>query len=338
MAEHKKKTNSLYLRASAWRTWQTCALSLILKDETPFAPESDAFAAEGTALHAAIESELTGKARATLDVEHEAIVRFAVDATKIETSKNKIKCEQFIDYPAAPAVKISGTADVVIDEGDTICIIDHKTGWKAVEAENNAQLKIYAHLFAGREHKKWRGVIINARLNSISYTGPHDIEKNYLRAIATDAKKRASAKQTKTGNHCAYCAALAICKPVREDIKKWLSPGADDGIKDRKADWQELLSLAKPAEKLFERAKADALKYIDLGGEIPGVGVEYSGGSRAWPRDLDTESLAARLGVAVETITETKTISPAQAEKVGVSRDAIRAIAIQPTRRGLKIK
>lgn len=201
----------------------------------------------------------------------------------------------------------------------------------------NTQLKMGAHLGHKQHHKFWRGVIINARLNHISMTGPHPIEKNYLKELAADAVKRVAVVQTQVGNHCAFCPALSVCKPVRAAIQKWLVPGADDGLRSRREDWVELLSIIKPAENLFKRVKSDAVKYLELGGDLPGVSFEFSGGSRAWPRDLPLKELAAKLAVPVEALSETSLISPAQAEKNGVSRELIQAVAIQPLRRGLKI-
>lgn len=340
MKPAKQKTPALYLRASDWKTWQQCALSLIIKDETPFPPEQDEFASEGTKIHAAIEAELKGVNREgfKFEPETEAIVDFAVRVTRSEAAGLPIRTEVF-NSAKVGGVTIGGTSDAIIDGETELTVIDHKTGWIKVEAENNEQLKIYAHLNMRRGQKTWRGVIINARLNSISMTGPHPFDKKYLAGIAADAVKRVAVVQTQVGNHCAFCPALARCKLVRAAIQKWLVPGADDGIKNRKDDWVECLSLAKPAEKLFDRIKSDAMKYLELGGEIPRVSIEMSGGSRAWPRDLSLQALADKLGIGANAgaLVTTKIISPAEAEKKGVPREKIQAVAIQPMRRGLKI-
>lgn len=341
MSEAKKKTTkppAIYLRASAYKTWQACALSLIIKDETPFPPEQDEFASEGTKIHAAIESDLKGEPPVTgfIDLEQQAIVDFAVRVTRSEAAGLPVRTEVF-NSAKIKGVTIGGTSDALIDGETELTVIDFKTGWIKVEAEQNEQLKIYAHLNAKQGQKTWRGVIINARLNSISMTGPHPFDKKYLAGIAADAVKRVAVVQTQVGNHCAFCPALARCKPVRAAIQKWLVPGADDGIKNRKDDWSEMLSLAKPAEKLFDRIKSDAMKYVELGGEIPGVSIEMSGGSRAWPRDMILSVLADKLGTDRETLVDEKVISPAEAEKRGVPREKIQAVAIQPMRRGLKI-
>jgi hypothetical protein len=334
----KQKSQSIFLRASGWKVWTVCGLSLVLKDETPFPPEQDEFALEGTKIHAAIEADLKGIARDKYDVETEAVIDFAVRVTKAEAQAFPIRTEVF-NSAKIKGVTIGGTADALIDSDDNLTVIDFKTGWKKVEAAENEQLKIYAHLNAKRGQKTWSGVIINARLNSISTTGPHLFDKKYLAALADDATKRAKAKQTQVGNHCATCPALAVCVPVRDSIKKWVTPGADDGIKNRKDDWSELLNVIKPAEVLFKRIKSDATKYVELGGEIPGVSIEFSGGTRSWPNDLAPAALAERLGVDLKKlVADVKIVSPAQAEENKIApREKINAVAIQPMRRGLKI-
>ena len=334
--EAKKKPPALYLRASSWKTWQACSLSLILKDETPFPPDSDEFAAEGTKIHAAIESDLKGTTREKHDLETEAVIDFAVRVALTEAQGLPIRTEVF-NSAKVKGVTIGGTADALIDAETHLAVIDFKTGWMQVDAAENEQLKIYAHLNAKQGQKTWSGVIINARLNTISQTGPHPFGKKYLPGLAADAAARVAKVQTQVGNHCAYCPALAVCKPVRAAIQKWLVPGMDDGIRHRPTDWAELLNIIKPAENLFKRVKSDTLKYLELGGVIPGISFGFSGGSRAWPRDLSAAALAKRLGVTVEFLTESSLISPAQAEKNGVSREAIQAVAIQPARRSLKI-
>lgn len=331
------KTPALYLRASAWKTWQQCALSLILKDESPFKPEQDEFAAEGTKIHAAIEADLKGDTREKYDVETEAVIGFAVRMARTEAGGLPIRTEVFNSQKVG-TVTIGGTADALIDGETAITVIDFKTGWRKIEAEDNEQLKIYAHLNRKQGQTHWRGVIINARLNSVTMTGPHPFEKTYLKDLAAEAKARAAKKQTQVGNHCGYCHALARCVPVRDAIKKWIVPGADDGIKNRKADWSELLNLKKPFETLVKRAASDALKYVELGGEIPGVSVELSGGTRAWPNDLSEVALADKLGVKLEKLTTRELLSPKQALDAGVvTLEQVTAVAIQPMRRGLKI-
>jgi len=338
----RKKSEAYVLRASAWRTWQKCALSLKLKDESLFRErekdtKEDEYAAEGRKIHAAIESDLKGQSREKLDIETEAIVSFAVNVAKTEAGSDKIESEVFASV-LTRGITISGTADAVIHRDDELVIIDFKTMYKEISAENNEQLKIYAHLLQRQGQKTWRGIIVNARLNSISYTGPHEFEKRYLSGLIADVLERLKTNQHVVGSHCAYCSVLAVCQLFRVELTKWLVPGVEDGIKNRKDDWVRLLAIMKPAEKLFERVKADALKYIELGGELPGVSVEFSGGTRAWPAGVPAAEIASQMGIDESALYDKKIVSPAELERRGVPREKINAVAVQPTRRTLKVK
>lgn len=333
---NKTKTNKISPRPSQWRVWSKCALSLTFPPPSEFEYTGDTYADEGTLLHAAIEASLKNqKVENALTVEQQAIVNFAVHAAQNEFGHGDFETEKSLKKVVG-GVTFAGTADAMQIEDDTIIIVDHKTGWKDVPAENNLQLKIYAHLAATPKAKNWRGVIINARLNTINFTSGV-IDPKFLATLAADVKKRVGAKQTKTGEHCTTCPALSICHLVRVAIKKWLEPAATDGIKNRKADWLELLSLAKPAEKLFERVKTDAKTYLELGGKIDGVSISVDAGNRAWPRSFDVAALAAVLDTTVEELTVKKIISPAEAEKAGIDKDKINAIVIRPARQSLKI-
>ena len=336
----KPKTLPLKISPSQWQTWGKCALSL-QNPPTTLRPDADDYAAQGINLHALIADALqVGDLRDPAMYGDDAeIVRFAVNTTlTIFNQYAGIEVEQYLSAKIA-GVSIGGTADCIISEDDTVVIIDHKTGWKEVEAEGNKQLKLYAHLYAemtkGEAITKWKGVIINARFGSTSYTGG-TIDQSYLSTVAADVKKRTADKQYATGNHCAYCPRLTICTPIRFEIKIWLEPGIIDGLTRRPEELSQALRLAKPAEKLFDTIKKEAQLYIDLGGVIPGVTTEYTAGTRAWPRDLTTVEIAERIGIDAKNMIEESIISPAQAEKKGASKEAINALAIRPPRKGFK--
>lgn len=334
-AKPKSKTVALSVSPSAWMVWEKCALSL-QSVKSPFMLERDEHALEGKRLHSLIEKTLKGE-NTVVEGDDAAIVRFAVETA---LSEMRGKDGDSIESPVAAlvdGVNFSGIVDCDCIDGDTIIINDFKTGWREVEAEGNSQLKIYAHGRAKKNPaiKNWKGIIINARFNSVSYTGGV-IDPNYLSKTAKDIKERTAKKQFKTGNHCAYCQRLSTCAKIRADIQKWLVPGAIDGITREPERLAEALRLAKPAEKLFETIKKEAQLFIDLGGAIPGVSVEYTAGTRAWPRDMIVDDIADKIGVDTKKMFESSIISPAKAEKIGANKEAVNAIAIRPPRKGFK--
>jgi len=338
-AKSKSKSPSaqaavLSVSPSAWMVWEKCALSLQAV-KTPLVLERDDYAKEGTRLHNLVALNLHGKTE--IPMNDEALVRFAVETVKQELHGNANFAVESGLTAKIKTVQFSGTADVIATKGDTVTIIDHKMGWREVEAEGNNQLKLYAHMEAARDEKIkcWKGIIINARFNSVSYTGG-EIDPYYLSTTAKDILARTAKKQFQTGNHCAYCQRLSTCAKIRAEIAKWTRPGAIDSITRTPEKLAEALRLAKPAEKLFETIKKEAQLFMDLGGIIPGVTVEYTAGTRAWPRDMNRLDIAARIGVKIEDMLEESFKSPAQAEKVGADKDAINSIAIRPPRKGFK--
>ena len=334
------KTLPLSVSPSAWMVWEKCALSLQAV-KSSLVLERDEYAQEGTRLHGIIADVLRGRLSID-DVKDDpdtvALVRFAVETTKAELNGNANFAVESGLSVKIRNVTFSGTADCIATADDTVTVIDHKMGWREVEAEGNSQLKLYAHMEAAsnKKIKYWRGVIINARFNSVAYTGG-DIEPEYLAMVATDLTARTAKKQFQTGNHCAYCQRLSTCAKIRAEIIKWTWPGAIDGITREPEKLAEALRLAKPAEKLFETIKKEAQLFMDLGGVIPGVAIEYTAGTRAWPRDLSVPEIARQIGITdAAKMYDTKIISPAQAEKCGADKDAINAIAIRPPRKGFK--
>jgi len=336
-APRASKAAPLFVSPSAWMVWEKCALSLQAV-KSPLVLERDEYAKEGTRLHGIIADVLRGAAPPEhADPDDAALVRFAVETVKNELNGNKNFAVESGLSVQVKNVQFTGTADCLATAGDTVIDIDHKMGWREVDAGGNSQLKLYAHMEAAKNGKikRWKGIIINARFNSVSYTGG-EIDPCYLADVADDLTARTAKKQFATGNHCAYCQRLSICTKIRAEIVKWTKPGAIDSITRQPEKLAEALRLAKPAEKLFETIKKEAQLFMDLGGVIPGVALEFTAGTRAWPRDMEVKEIAGKIGIDENDMYDVKVISPAQAEKAGADKDAINALAIRPPRKGFK--
>jgi hypothetical protein len=331
----KSKAPALFVSPSAWMVWEKCALSLQAV-KSPLVLERDEYAKKGTELHKAVEQELKGE-KVALESDDTAIVRFVVETVRQELEGHTNFALEYGVSAKRGNVTFFGKPDCKTVIDDKVVVIDYKMGWREVEAEGNSQLKLYAHMEAAsnKKIKSWKGIIINARFNSVSYTGG-EIDNYYLANTAKDILTRTAKKQFATGNHCAYCQRLSICPKIRAEIVKWTKPGAIDSITRTPEKLAEALRLAKPAEKLFETIKKEAQLFMDLGGAIPGVSLEFTAGTRAWPRDMEVKEIAGKIGIDENDMYDTKVVSPAQAEKAGADKDAINAIAIRPPRKGFK--
>ena len=136
----------LNVSPSAWMVWEKCALSL-QSVKSSFQLERDEYAKAGTMLHEAIAKTLNGEIATIEDSDDTAMVRFAVETVKNESAPCTLNIEIPL-FSIVNGVRFSGIADCIYCVGDTIVVIDFKTGWREVEAEGNSQLKQYAHIAA----------------------------------------------------------------------------------------------------------------------------------------------------------------------------------------------
>lgn len=169
----------------------------------------------------------------TAEMEHlaSAFANFVVDTVRYEQSRTGeapvVLVEQLLEMDYAPDTH--GTLDCGIISGDTLTVIDNKTGFIKVSAKEegmlNSQLAIYG-LYAYRAFKDFypikqvRLVIFQERIHHISET---TVTVEQLEAWAKEtlipAVKRALSDNPKavSGSWCKYCAGRNICRQRSED-------------------------------------------------------------------------------------------------------------------------
>jgi hypothetical protein len=185
----KSKAPALFVSPSAWMVWEKCALSLQAV-KSPLVLERDEYAKKGTELHKAVEQELKGE-KVALESDDTAIVRFVVETVRQELEGHTNFALEYGVSAKRGNVTFFGKPDCKTVIDDKVVVIDYKMGWREVEAEGNSQLKLYAHMEAAsnKKIKSWKGIIINARFNSVSYTGG-EIDNYYLANTAKDIRTR----------------------------------------------------------------------------------------------------------------------------------------------------
>ena len=156
---------------------------------------------------------------------------FVISQTDCEEKRTGKKplvfVEQLLEMDYAPDTH--GTADAIIIAGDTLTIIDNKTGFIPVKVfegnELNSQLGIYGlyayKLFADiYPIKKVRLVIYQARINNIDdqTINIEDLlewEVAVLRPAAKEAQNPDA--EANSGKWCKYCPGRNICRQRSED-------------------------------------------------------------------------------------------------------------------------
>ena len=219
-------------------------------------------------------------------------------------------------------------------------IWDFKYGYSIVEVVNNFQLICYAlGLFAKHE---WNlGAVIvtivqprpyhpDGRVRSWTIT--KEMAGNFwshmIRAVTAAHDERSNAV---TGDHCKYCKALHGCEAARRAgmnaVDVSLQPmGTNDPTGAELAS--ELVTLRRAADAIklrLDAIEAHAITEIDANRPIPGFSIDRAYGRRKWTGDLGALEM-----ITGETLMETKPITPAEAERRGISRDVIKQFTTTP--------
>ena len=153
------------LSPSGSKRWMACPGSVAL--EAPFPDTASTFSDDGTAMHTVAAWCLTEHRRAHLRIEQEIavhnegqppryvtftedmadLVQGYVDTVRMLGIGNLLQVEQRVNF--SPFVGVAdqfGTADAIIwnDRDGELMLVDLKTGYKFVDAEENSQLLCYA--------------------------------------------------------------------------------------------------------------------------------------------------------------------------------------------------
>ncbi len=244
---HSERAHAL-LSASGSKRWMNCPPSPRLEEQFPES-QSD-YAAEGTFAHSLAEHLLRGNL--TTEIKPSIYKKKLAELQKdplysqsmleyIEQYKT-IVGEKYLDlkkdYPDTFVMLEQrldfsewvpdgfGTGDVVIISPGVIEIVDLKYGQGVpVSAVGNTQMRLYA-LGAVNEYSmlydfdKVRMTIIQPRLDSISedeISVQELLDWGETVVKPTAAKANAGEGEYKSGDHCRFCRAKAVCKKRAED-------------------------------------------------------------------------------------------------------------------------
>ena len=311
-----------------------CPGSVALVAQMPPKPSS-VYADTGTLLHNVIADVLDGKAtpqdflgavHADVTLDQDLIDRKLMPAL---AALNEIDPDKIMEYETEVVVGfgdllpgVFGSADIVGRIGDTAYIVDWKFGdGVAVDVEENPQLMFYAAAAMRTPAAQWAFegatkvelVIVQPPYVKRWETTPRRIqlfEKELMQAVKVAQRPDAPLAQ---GDWCRWCAGKAIC-PIMTGAADRAMVAALKSIDV--VDVSDYLKMADQLEGWIKEVRALAMQTLEAGLPVPGYKLVPKRGMRQWvDEDKALEAMRA-MGPNAWELTETKLLSPAQAEKV----------------------
>lgn len=343
----------LTIRCSSLARPMVCAGSLFFTD-LPLDEGSDA-AKEGTAAGELLERKLLGQPIGThaangvaFDADMEFYLEPIVQNIRAR-STGLITCEQRIDWQTRSGIWIRGQYDVAyIDHEGALCIDDLKYGWGPVEVKENWQLLGYAiGLFATVNHR------ISAIKLRIMQPRPHHEDGMYREWTLTveelmQYRERIEERMLQiaegdkllvTSPKCRYCPAASQCPALSKSFwhgVEMMHEFMEDRINENEISFQlDLIGRIKEIVKIKEDSlNTLAVDRVRQGKLIPNYAMEASYGDRKWKSGISPDIVKTLTG---KQIVKQEMLSPAQAEKLGVSKDFVNALTERQFR-GQKLK
>ena len=242
--------------------------------------------------------------------------------------------------------EVRGRADHVASLGSALVITDFKYGWRIVEPKEN-----YTLLSHAIGHVIKTGDVPDVIIFSIVQPRPlhpdgpvrewlcsYDQLLEYHARIV--AKLSAPADELVTGREqCAKCHALPTCPAARAASMNAVDASTnvfnDDLTDDILAHEYETLDRAVSAIKDRYDALSELMTHrIKTGRVIEGYGLETRLGQRRWIKGMSGAALSAVTG---KNLVKDDIVTPAEAERRGLSSDLIAALTERPNI-GAKLK
>lgn len=249
---------------------------------------------------------------------------------------NTIFAEERIDWMTDSGILIRGSLDIGFWVGDTLHIDDNKYGYGIVEVFENWQLIGYAIGKIIKDQRAAKKIVLTIRqprphhedgpvrsweLDYETLLGYKEQIEDRMREIKNGDKSLVSSKK------CKYCpaaaeACTAFNKAMYAGIDHIMSDFKQDFLSDKELGHQlDLLTRAEEILKIkLSSLQQLAINRIRENKIIPGYMTENSFGNREWKNDVNADVIKVMTGID---ITEKVMLSPAKAEKMGVSKELV---------------
>lgn len=320
-----------------------CAGFLFLEYEES---EGGDAAKEGTAAGEYLERMLIGKPVgkvATNGVYFDEDMKFfttPIYEDIMSRTATEVKCEQRIDWQTRSGIAIKGSYDIAfVDHQGVLCVEDLKYGWGIVEVKENWQLLAYAIGEVIRRGKAFDKISLK-----IHQPRPHHEEGTTREWILTysellgykekiearmDAIKEGD-KTLQTSAQCKYCDAAAESCPAFNRLFYRALEVSTEFVQDSLTEVEIVTQLdhVKRAEEVI-KIKKDSLEQLGVsrikqGKLLPGYAQVNNYTNRVWNKNISPEAIEVMTGVNV---TQTSFMTPAKAEKAGVSKELVKQLS-----------
>jgi hypothetical protein len=313
-----------------------CPGSVKLVQQMPPRPSSR-YADEGTLCHTIMEAVLTrdiqpeeglgdtfGSATVTSEL-IETKIRPALDALDLIDPGRELtyECEATVGFgDALPGV--FGSADLVGRIGDTAIVLDWKFGDGVdVAVEENPQAMFYAAAamrtpkiaWAFKDATSIECIIVQptaATPVKCWRTTPDRIRAFERQLFAAVKEALGPDPSMQSGDHCRWCAAKPVCPLLTGAVDRARRTSLQNIDAARLA---EMLEQAPMIESYLADVRALAQHMLEEGQPVPGFKLVQKRANRQWVSADEAMTALTRLGLDSEELTETKLVSPAQAEK-----------------------
>lgn len=313
-----------------------CPGSVRLCQQMPERPSSR-YADEGTLCHTIMEGVLT-QDRQPEDYLGDAIGSAVVTQELIDTkirpaqaALNEIdpnfdmtyECEVVVGFgDALPGV--FGSADLIGRMSDTAIVLDWKFGDGVdVAVEENPQAMFYAAAAMRTPKVKWAFdgvkhidcVIVQPTAKTpVKWwrTTPDRIRAFERQLFAAVKEAQGPEPRFATGDHCRWCAAKPVCPLLTGAVNRAMKASLKNVDA---AQLAQMLEQAPLIEEYLADVRALALLMLEEGERVPGFKLVQKRATRQWVNPTEAQEALARLGLDDTELTETKLVSPAQAEK-----------------------
>lgn len=249
----------------------------------------------------------------------------------------QVLCETRIDWQTSSGIWIRGQYDAAfVDNQGRLCIEDLKYGWGIVEVKENWQLISYAIGEVIRIGKVFDHIVLK-----IHQPRPHHEDGSSREWVLTynellEYKDKIEARMTDLANglktlttskNCKYCPGAQEACPAFSRLFYRALEVSTEFVQDSLTD-EEVARQLDQLNRADEVIKIKRDSLVELGTSrirkgriIPGYIQVEKYGHRNWKNGIGPEAIKAMTG---KDVTEKQVMSPAKAEKLGISKDLIK--------------